>query len=195
MTRTDHQLLFTALGFLAVVMKGEDTKKDGAKRATALAGLIESFCYTTVPDAFENFPEMDGGMIDQMIDWAKAKMGYGEPAKLPDNRNLMIRMYRRLQERHRRYATDDLMADEIVHLLEEEIKHKAEANMMIVSVQGNPDVFAPCERMATAIAEVLKTKGECFPADIESKFTAEEIKRHWRMAYSLAKVELNWMDS
>lgn len=68
--------------------------------------------------------------------------------------------------------------------------------MMVVSVQGDDRVFAPCcERMATVIVEILKDHGECRPEDLwRYGFTAEEIEMHWRMAYALAKVELNWMD-
>ena len=51
MTRTDQKLLFTALGFMAVLLN--DTPQDKqALRATALAGLIESFCMSVVPEAF-----------------------------------------------------------------------------------------------------------------------------------------------
>jgi hypothetical protein len=50
MDRRDFRLICTALGFAVVVMQ------DGADnaltdRAQALAGLIESYCLTTQPDA------------------------------------------------------------------------------------------------------------------------------------------------
>lgn len=69
--------------------------------------------------------------------------------------------------------------------------------MLIVSVQGDDGIFAPCcERMATVIVEILKEHGECRRNDLRRYgFTDEEIERHWRMAYALAKVELNWMDA
>ena len=52
MTHTDHKVLFTALGFLAVILN--DTPRDKqALRATAIAGLIESFCMAAVPEAFD----------------------------------------------------------------------------------------------------------------------------------------------
>ena len=53
MTRTDHQILFTALGFLAVILSDVPQDKR-ALRATAIAGLIESFCRSAVPEAFED---------------------------------------------------------------------------------------------------------------------------------------------
>ena len=44
MTRTDHQVLFTALGFLAVILSDVPHDKQ-AQRATAIAGLIEFFLH------------------------------------------------------------------------------------------------------------------------------------------------------
>lgn len=52
MTRTDQKILFTSLGFLAVILN--DAPKDRqAMRATAIANLIESFCRAAVPEAFD----------------------------------------------------------------------------------------------------------------------------------------------
>jgi hypothetical protein len=55
----DQKLLFTALGFLAVTLRG-DAAADQAERALAMAGLIESFCRLHVPEAFER----DTGTVD-----------------------------------------------------------------------------------------------------------------------------------
>jgi hypothetical protein len=51
MTRDDLRILCTALGFTAVVLKGEQTQ-DQAERARAFARLIEEFCLLSMPDAF-----------------------------------------------------------------------------------------------------------------------------------------------
>lgn len=68
--------------------------------------------------------------------------------------------------------------------------------MKIVRVQGNKDIFAPCERMATKIVETLLSNGKCAPSDMQTNgFSPEEVRDHWRMAYGLAKVELNWIES
>jgi hypothetical protein len=68
--------------------------------------------------------------------------------------------------------------------------------MLIAQLQGDEDLFAPCERMATAIVEHLKNNGKCRPDDLRDKgFSSDEIQNHWRMAYGLAKVELKWMDA
>ena len=52
MTRTDLHVICTALGFMAVTLKGEKLpKNDAALRATVFARLIEEFCLTSVPEA------------------------------------------------------------------------------------------------------------------------------------------------
>jgi len=50
MTRTDQKVIFTALGFLAVVLDNVP-RESQALRATTLAQLIEAFCATAVPEA------------------------------------------------------------------------------------------------------------------------------------------------
>ena len=53
MTRTDTKVIFAALGFLAVILR--DAPKDAeARRAMAIADLIESFCRSAVPEAFDH---------------------------------------------------------------------------------------------------------------------------------------------
>jgi hypothetical protein len=44
MTSPDLRTLCTALGFTAVVMKGQEGSQDGARRALGFAHLIEDFC-------------------------------------------------------------------------------------------------------------------------------------------------------
>ena len=51
MMNVDQKVFFTALGFLAVLLNDTPNDKQ-AQRATVIAGLIESFCKTTVPEAF-----------------------------------------------------------------------------------------------------------------------------------------------
>ncbi len=68
--------------------------------------------------------------------------------------------------------------------------------MKIVGIQGDKGFFADCDRMATAIIELLKNNGSCRPEDLKAEgFTQGEIEQHWRMAYGLAKVELNWLEA
>jgi len=53
MTRSDHQIFFTALGFLAVLLRDDTSQDKQAPRAASIARLIESFCRATVPEAFD----------------------------------------------------------------------------------------------------------------------------------------------
>jgi len=54
MTRMDYRVIFTALGFLAVILRNDVPQDKQALRATTIARLIESFCITSLPDAFAN---------------------------------------------------------------------------------------------------------------------------------------------
>ncbi len=195
------RLLCTSLGFTAVILKDNVPKENRAVRAVAIARMIEEFCRVTNPASFPQTThaaaDYDDTKLDRMIEELKqGEFHAGKLAELETNKALLRQVYDLLIQRHRAYAPDTLIADDVARLLEEEINHAVEADMMIVNVQGNTDAFAPCERMATAIVEILKSKGECFPNDLVAKgFTPDEIKRHWAMAYGLAKVELNWMDA
>ena len=54
MNAGDFRVLCAALGFTAVAMRGGRLpKKDVALRASVFARLIEEFCRTVVPEAFE----------------------------------------------------------------------------------------------------------------------------------------------
>jgi hypothetical protein len=140
----------------------------------------------------EHNPEL----LDSLIERLKYSLESTYHAELPNDLGVLYGLYKRLVERHRMYATGDLVADAVSFFLEEEIRNKNEAHMKIVHIAGNEDIFSQSQAMATAIVEMLKAKGECCPADITAKgFSLDEIKRHWSMSYALAKVELNWMDA
>jgi hypothetical protein len=62
--------------------------------------------------------------------------------------------------------------------------------MVVTHIQGPDNIFAPCQRMATVIAEILRLKRECFPSDLGEDFSDADINRHWNMAYALAHVDL-----
>jgi len=197
MTAINEKTFFTALGFLTLLVKGEETQIDGVARAGALGKLIESFCqseknHSTAAAQSNQNPEV----FDKIIELLKDNLEHAHEAKLPNDLPTLQGVYERLIQRHRAYAHDDMIADAVLYFLEEENEHVKEANMMIIRVQGEDDIFTPCQGMATAIAEILKTKGACNPSDLEAKgFSPSEVKRHWSMAYALAKVELNWMDA
>jgi hypothetical protein len=124
MRQSDFQILFTALGFLAVVMKGENAKNDGAKQAKVMASLIEAFCRTSHPDLFKG--EAEEAELDQIIEDLKDEdIHITQLADLTGNKNLLYRVYDRLLQRHKNYATDEMIAGEVSHFLEEEISRKA----------------------------------------------------------------------
>lgn len=127
MTRKDFQILFTALGFLAVVTKGKKTKDNNAKQAHAMAELIEAFCRTSHPDLFvENG---DAAELDQIIDELKEDtLLFGQKENLLANKPLLYRIYSRLLQRFQSTATDEKIAGEVEHYLEEEILRNKEEN-------------------------------------------------------------------
>ncbi len=135
-------------------------------------------------------------LLDSLIERLKYNLESTHQAELPSDLGILHGLYERLIVRHRWYATEDLVADAVLFFLEEENTNKNEAHMEIVRVAGDEDIFAPCQKMATEIAQTLKDKGECKPSDLEAKgFPSHEVKQHWAMSYALAKVELNWMDA
>ncbi|HAX90735.1 MAG TPA: hypothetical protein DCY07_00805 [Rhodospirillaceae bacterium] len=140
----------------------------------------------------EHNPEL----LDSLIERLKYSLESRHQADMPSDLGVLHGLYERLIVRHRWYATEDLVADTVLYLLEEENRNKNEAHMEIAHIAGNEDIFSQCQSMATAIVEKLKAKGECRPADITAKgFSHDDIKRHWAMSYALAKVEINWMDA
>jgi hypothetical protein len=123
----------TALGFLAVILKDVEQDKQ-ALRAKTIGRLIESFCMVTVPDALgathNNLGEnSDPASVDTAIDRYKMNLLDEESAVLPSSHDELLQMYDRLlirkirrQQRHF-YATgnEDVLANQILSLVEEEI--------------------------------------------------------------------------
>ena len=129
MTNVSLKTLCTALGFTAVVMRGgELPKKDAALRATGFANLIETFCLEATPDAPANLDRVE---IDMVIKKFKDAMNRSGSASLPQDRAALVAMYDRLlqkkarRERSHFYDTahDDLIANAILAMIDEEISH------------------------------------------------------------------------
>lgn len=56
--------------------------------------------------------------------------------------------------------------------------------------------FSAAERMATAIAKIIKGTGGCLPQDLNARgFTPDEVDRNWAMAKALADVMLDAKES
>lgn len=197
MTTLDRNTFFSSLGFLAILLKGQEDDKKAASKAGIIAGLIEAFCEKKNPASLqEKAPARVIWLLDQIIRSLKAQLKAEQPVDLPSDKNFKIEILHCLQERQELYATEVLKGDgfldeAIMALLREEIKHvNSEAQMMIAHVQGDPNAFAPYQYLATAIADIIRKKGKCVKEDLKDKgFSLEELER-WNMAYALAQVDL-----
>ena len=131
MSHFNNRILFTALGFTAVIIQGEAGKTNGAHRAIELAKLIEEFCTLNLPSipSVSLVSETGVDEIDRIIDKHKNELRQNEETHLPQDRGALLKFYDRLQVRkiHRTQrdfyadATADKLADLVLHFLDEEI--------------------------------------------------------------------------
>lgn len=137
MTRYDQRILYSAMGFLAVVLhdgEGKDGHKSShlADRAKFIAGLIEAFCKENVP-AIGLMLDLDSDTsieaTDQIIAHHVKELREKHETILPQEREGLLRLYDRLSQRHHRREqreiyTDagiDRLADLVLDYLDEEI--------------------------------------------------------------------------
>jgi hypothetical protein len=136
MTRTDHKMIFTALGFLAVVMN--DVPPDNhAMRATAIAKLIESFCMVSVPEAFgggetgtSRATEIEGLLeryIAELRETGSAPLNYDRQTLLGMYELLLIQQARHEQNAFYASGPDDVIANRVLQLAEERIQREESA--------------------------------------------------------------------
>ena len=91
-----------------------------------MAALIEAFCQEVHPELFKD--ETEAAEVDQIIEDLKDdELQFGLSTNLLSNEELLHRVYDRLLQRHRAYATDKMILGEVEHFLEEETRHKNEA--------------------------------------------------------------------
>ena len=133
MTRDDLRILCTALGFSAVIANDVASREKQALRATAIAGLIEAFCMSAVPDAFgfdaSDDIICDATAIDREIDRYKEELRVEGSAELPQDRETLIKFYDRLLLRKEHYdqrefyasGSTAIFANRVLHMVEEEI--------------------------------------------------------------------------
>ncbi|MDX9689757.1 MAG: hypothetical protein RBT70_04725 [Alphaproteobacteria bacterium] len=134
--------------------------------------------------------------LDKLIEELRDNLEHTGETSLPNDIKTLYGLYDRLIQRHRLYASDDLIADAALFFLEEEIRHAKDADAMASTAQSENDIHAAYQDMMDAIVDVLKENGECVPADLKAKgFSQNDIERRWAMAYALARVKLNWMDA
>ena len=129
MSSVSLKTLCTALGFTAVVMQGGKLpKKDAALRATGFANLIEDFCLEATPDAPANLDRVE---TDVFIKKFKDVLNRSGSASLPQDRATLVAMYDRLLQKQARrerqhfydMAHDDVIANAILAMIDEEISH------------------------------------------------------------------------
>lgn len=123
MTPADLRILCTALGFTVVVLKGNQNHKDSARRALGFANLIEAFCNYTIPHLGAAMNENEAYRLDEMIDGLKADLRSRGDADLQKSRRTLFRLYDRLRERCAAFASDEMLANRVLELLEAELEH------------------------------------------------------------------------
>lgn len=188
MIAIDLRILSIALGFTVVALCGDKLpKKEAAQRATNLAGLIEEFCLTKGKAPIPT--DMTG--VDKLIIRYKNELQATQKVELTTDHDLLLQLYDRMHQRHRSYATDNLLADAVEYLLQEEILYDSgftkESPLNDEQILSKFDVQS---RMAEAIANITQEKGGCLPQDLNAKgFSPEEVTRYWAMASALAAVK------
>src|SRR6266851_5727867 len=133
MTRTDHKVIFTALGFLAVILDNAPRHLQ-ALRATTFAQLIEAFCAASVPDAFmSEAPEAARTTeTEELLQLYIAELRDTGSAQLSHDRQTLLGMYdllliQRIRfEQRAFYASghDDVLANRILQLAEERLQRE-----------------------------------------------------------------------
>ncbi len=135
MTPTDLRILCAALGFTTVVIQGKKfPKKESDKLAAAFANLIEEFCRVTIPSALgvandDLNQNTDNVIIDEAIDRFKDDLITKQNARLPEDKATLCLFYSRLQARQTKKeqkqffskATEDVIANHILHMIDEEL--------------------------------------------------------------------------
>src|ERR1700690_1827911 len=133
MTRTDYKVLFTALGFLAVILDNVPRDRQ-ALRATTLAQLIESFCATSLPEAFtsEAMEATGAAETEHLLELYVAELRAAGSAQLSHDRQTLLGMYDLLLVQKTRFEQkdffasghDEVIANRILQLAEERIQRE-----------------------------------------------------------------------
>jgi hypothetical protein len=136
MTRTDYKVIFTALGFLAVILDNVPRDKQ-ALRATTLAQLIEAFCATSLPEAFTSEPPETSrtAETEQLLELYIAELRETGAARLSYDRQTLLGMYDLLLIQKMRFEQkeflasghDDMIANRILQLAEERIEREQQS--------------------------------------------------------------------
>jgi hypothetical protein len=138
MTRTDHQILYTALAFVAVYLKAPD-EVHIAEPATILARHIEEYCRKNIETAFRPVSvhfvnETDVMEIDRAIERHIDELRQNELTILPQDKETLLKFYDRLQQRKSRrmqaafyeMTTAEFLANAVLKYIDEEIEDAKE---------------------------------------------------------------------
>jgi hypothetical protein len=136
MTRTDYKVLFTALGFLAVILDNVPRDRQAA-RATAVAELIEAFCASAMPDAFPNAASDDvqGVEAQHTLERYLTDLRETGSADLSHDRPTLLRMYDLLLIEKTRFEQkaflesghEDVIANRVLQLAEERLRREQDS--------------------------------------------------------------------
>ncbi len=140
MTYTDKRILFTALAFLAVVIKGKESSaaEAAAEQVRQVAELIEAYCMGNVANVSGAVSEYtEASEIDQLIEAYVIELRDDEAARLPDSKQALVKMHDRLHYRKARRirrefyasATEAVLADLVLALLDEEIADESKTRV------------------------------------------------------------------
>jgi hypothetical protein len=133
MNRLDRKMLFTALAFVGVTMKGsrDGEAKNGATAVLELAELIEAFCEENVLPQTQAVSDEPGGLLlDEMISRHIRELRDLQETHMPEDRQTLMKFHDRLEHRKARrksrnfygYASDAKLASAVLELLDEEIE-------------------------------------------------------------------------
>jgi hypothetical protein len=123
MNPTDLRTLCIALGFTAVVMKGDEKHQDRARRALRFANLIEAFCTYNFPQPSYAVNENEALQLDEIIEKLKNDLRGKGHTDLQKDRETLLRLYDRLRQRYATFANDDMIADRVLELVDAELEH------------------------------------------------------------------------
>ncbi len=130
MTRHDQQILFTSLSFLAVILNDTPTAKR-VDRTKVIARLMDAFCTTELQSIFGANTSIDAQDIlskylNELRQTGSARLDFDWQTLLSMYELLLAEKNRREQEAF--YSADeDLIANRVLQLAEEQIRSEEEA--------------------------------------------------------------------
>jgi hypothetical protein len=138
MTKDEQLRLSLMLAFQAIIAQGESATSDAAaERIIDLAKLMDEFCDLHLTQSFPEetikfADEKNASQIDATINMHIEELRKRETTQLPENREILIQLYDRLQQRKMRrglwlfyaQAPAERLADLVLDYMDEEIEEK-----------------------------------------------------------------------